>query len=141
MKHSTWWWLSTAVSIFLIIVLLNLWAQMNQYTLEPTQLVNEEAVNDYLRKNLESRAGVATGNIEQAKKIKTGIFIQSLKFFNSTEVNLSGYICQRYQNGLHDDIKPGLNELGFIGPEQGKSGSEIEAYEVYRVHNADEEIS
>jgi hypothetical protein len=124
----------------LIIVLLNLWAQMNQYAVEPTQLVNEEAVNDYLLKNWESRVDIATGNIEPALKIKTGIFIQSLKFFDSTEVNLSGYIWQRYQNGLHDDIKPGPNELGFVLPEQVNSGSDIEAYEVYRLRHADEEI-
>jgi len=140
MKHSTWWRVSAAVSILLIIVLLNLWAQMNHYVIEPTQLVNEKAVNDYLQQNWEGRADIGTGNIEPTRKIKTGIFIQSLKFFDSTEVNLSGYIWQRYQNGLHDDIKPGPGEVGFVLPEQVNSGSDIEPHEVYRVRNAEEEI-
>jgi hypothetical protein len=71
-------------------------------------------------------------------KVKTGIFIQSLKFFNSTEVNITGYIWQRYQNGLHDSIKPGPGEVGFILPEQVDSG--FEPSETYRVNTANEEI-
>lgn len=140
MKHVTWWWLSTALSSLLIAVLLILWVQMNQFVVEPTQLIDEKAVEEYLRQNWESRIDKSAGSIEPTRKVKTGIFIQSLKFFNSTEVNLSGFIWQRYRDGLHDDIKPGSGEVGFILPEQVNSGSDIEPREVYRVRAADEEI-
>ncbi len=51
MKHVTWWWLSTAVSAVLIVVLINLWIQMNEFVIEPTQLVSEQETNEYLQKN------------------------------------------------------------------------------------------
>jgi len=138
MKNSTWWWMSTAVSIVLIIVLVNLWMQMNQYVIEPTQLVNEQATNEFLQEKWEGRVVAQAGHIEPTMKVKTGIFIQSLKFFNSTEVNITGYIWQRYQDGLHDNIKPGPGEVGFILPEQVDSS--FEPRETYRVHTANEEI-
>jgi hypothetical protein len=138
MKHVTWWGLSAVVSAVLIAVLLNLWIQLNEYLVEPTQLVSEQAVDEYLQENWEDLVVAKAGNIEPTLKIKTGIFIQSLKFFNSTEVNLTGYIWQRYEDGLHDSIKPGPGEVGFILPEQVDSG--FEPQEAYRLRLAQEEI-
>ena len=91
-----------------------------------------------LQENWEDRVVAKAGNVEPTRKIKTGIFIQSLKFFNSTEVNLTGYIWQRYEDGLHDGIKPGPGEIGFILPEQVDSG--FEPQESYRLRLAQEEI-
>ena len=136
MKHSTWWWISAAVSSVLVVVLINLWVHMNNYNVEPTQLVDAQATDAYLKDNWEGLPSQAGSTI----KIKTGIFIQSLQFFNSTEVNLSGYIWQRYQDGVHDAIKPKPGEIGFILPEQVNSGSDIEPREVYRVRTGDEEV-
>ena len=122
MKHVTWWGLSAAVSAVLIAVLLNLWIQLNEYLVEPAQLISEQAVDDYLQENWEDRVVAKAGNVEPTRKIKTGIFIQSLKFFNSTEVNLTGYIWQRYEDGLHDGIKPGPGEVGFGAASAGTAG-------------------
>ena len=138
MKHVTWWGLSAVVSAVLIAVLLNLWIQLNEYLVEPTQLVSEQAVDEYLQENWEDLVVAKAGNIEPTLKVKTGIFIQSLKFFNSTEVNLTGYIWQRYEDGLHDSIKPGSGEVGFILPEQVDSG--FEPQEAYRLRLPQEEI-
>lgn len=140
MKQTTWWCLSAAVSAILIVVLINLWVQMNEYEVKPTQLANEQAANDYLKRNWENRPDGPASHAEPTLKIKTGIFIQSLQFFNSSEVNLTGYIWQRYKDGQHDAIKPGPSEVGFILPEQVNSGSDIEPREVYRVRNGDEEV-
>jgi len=140
MKERNWWWLSAAVSAVLIIVLIKLWMQMNEYEIEPTQLVNEQAATDYLNEYWVNRPGGQADPGGPTTKIKTGIFIQSLQFFNSSEVNLTGYIWQRYQDGVHDAIKPGPSEVGFILPEQVNSGSDIEPREVYRVRNGDEEV-
>ena len=138
MKNSTWWWLSAAVSIVLILVLVNLWKQMNQFVVEPAQLVNEQATNEFLKKRWGSHVDAKADHVEPTMKVKTGIFIQSLKFFNSTEVNVTGYIWQRYQDGVHDGIKPAPGEVGFILPEQVDSS--FEPREVYRVRAANEEV-
>jgi hypothetical protein len=140
MKQRTWWWLSAAVSVILILILIALWAQMNRYEVEPTQLVDQEAVDEYLKTHWEDRLGVEHGESEPIIRVKTGIFIQSLKFLNSTEVNLSGYIWQRYVDGLHDAIKPKLSEVGFILPEQVDSGSDIEPREIFRIRDGNEEV-
>lgn len=134
MKHSSWWALSAAISALLIFVLISLWVDMNSYEVKPTQLTNAQATDDYLESHWDGQAG------EPSIKLKTGIFIQSLQFFNSTEVNLSGYIWQRYEDGVHDEIKPGAGEIGFILPEQVNSGSDIEPREVYRMREGNEEV-
>ena len=138
MKHATWWWLSVVTSTILCVVLVKLWIQMNEFVIEPVQLINEQAINDYLQINWEDRVVARSGHIEPTRKVETGIFIQSLKFFNSTEVNLTGYIWQRYQNGLQDDIIPGPGEVGFILPEQVDSS--FDPREVYRIRTAYEEL-
>jgi hypothetical protein len=145
MRHTTWWWLSAAVSAILITVLINLWTQMNAYHVQPTQLINEKATTEYLKNNWENRPESLSVLTEPIIKIKTGIFIQSLQFSNSTEVNITGYIWQHYEDGVHDAIKPGVSkdgvtEAGFILPEQVNSGSDIEPQEVYRIRNGDEEV-
>jgi hypothetical protein len=50
--------------------------------------VNEKAVDEYLKNRWENGPDGPISRAEPTIKIKTGIFIQSLQFFNSTEVNL-----------------------------------------------------
>ena len=140
MKQAAWWWLSAAISAFLIIVLISMWVEMNKYDIEPTQLVNEQAVNEHLESNWDNRLSKVPFEIEPTIKIKTGIFIQSLRFFNSTDVHLTGYIWQRYKDGEHDDIKPSSSEVGFILPEQVNAGDDIEPREVYRMRDGNDEV-
>jgi hypothetical protein len=84
------------------------------------QLPTEASVDEYLR---------IQGH-EPVTRIKTGIFIQSLQFQGSSDVHLTGYIWQHYEDGIHDDIKPLGDEVGFILPEAvNEAGGEIrEAY-------------
>ena len=140
MKQATWWWLSGGISTCLIIVLISMWVTMNQYDIEPTQLVNEKAVNDHLKSNWDNRLSTAEFQVDPTIRVKTGIFVQSLQFFNSTDVHLTGYIWQRYKDGEHDDIKPSASEVGFILPEQVNAGDDIEPREVYRLRDGDEEV-
>ena len=135
-KHKTWWFWSTGISLALFIVLVFLWAKMNQYEVAPTQLVDQAATHEYLNEHWEQvrpEGGAPTIHI------KTGIFIQSLKFFNSSEVNLTGYVWQKYRDGIHDAIKPQPSEIGFILPEQIDTGA-MEPQEIYRVRQGDEEL-
>ncbi len=140
MKQATWWWLSSVVSTVLVIVLISMWVEMNNYDVEPTQLENAQAAEDYLKANWEDRLSSSTTAIEPTTKVKTGIFIQSLQFFNASEVNLSGYIWQRYQDGVHDELKPAKGEVGFVLPEQVNTGNDIEPREVYRDREGNEEV-
>lgn len=140
MNERNWWWLSMAVSAVLLVVLVGLWKHMNEYRVESPQIVNEKAVDEYLEKRWENGPDGPISRAEPTITIKTGMFIQSLQFFNSSEVNLSGYIWQRYKDGVHDDIKPDSSEVGFILPEQVNSGSDIEPREAYRYRQGDEEL-
>lgn len=140
MKQPYWWSLSALVSAILVSILISLWVEMNEYEVDPPQLVNEQAVDEYLQQHWETRLKNRHSNAEPTIKIKTGLFIQSLQFFNSSEVNLTGYIWQRYQDGVHDAIKPAKGEIGFILPEQVNSGSDITPREVYRMREGDEEV-
>ena len=151
MKNTTWWRLSAIISVMLIAVLISLWWQMNQYEVkgetiqrfESPQLTDRSTVDQFLKDHWEYSAERNKHMSEPTIKVKTGVFIQSLKFFNSSEVNLTGYIWQRYKDVEHDDIKPcgrtkfklavgECKQAGFILPEQVDSGSDIEPREVYR---------
>ncbi|SER58338.1 hypothetical protein SAMN05421690_104020 [Nitrosomonas sp. Nm51] len=110
------------------------------YEVERTELISEAVTNAYLQKNWENKLKEFGYTGQPTLKVKTGIFIQSLKFANSSDVALSGYIWQRYQDGIHDAIKPAPSETGFVLPEQVNSGDTIAPQEAYRVRVNDEEI-
>ena len=150
-----WWIFSLLVSAALIFTLISIWSEMNKFDVKDSsqlvdadrdknevissqQLVDAEAVDGYLKANWLGTKQAKCAP-EPMLKLKTGVFIQSIKFFDSTEVNLTGYIWQRYQDGLHNDIKPCLGEVGFVLPEQVDSGSNIKPQEVYRHRNGDQE--
>ena len=140
MNKTSWWLISMAVSAALVVVLLELWSVMNNYDVEPMQLMNKEAVDSYLTEHWQQAQQLDGSNYVPLTKIPTGIFIQSLKFFNSTEVYLTGYIWQRYTDGIDDNLKPKSGEVGFILPEQVQTGSDIEPREAYRVRQGREEV-
>ena len=95
-KDKYWWWLSTSFSAGLIVVLIQLWDHMNSYEIQNPQLVNASAVDAFLDKNWPP----VNGTRSPAVKIKTGIFIQSLEFNNSSDVNITGYIWQHFDREI-----------------------------------------
>ena len=131
-------WLSFLVSLGLVGVLVLMWGKMNHYVPVPTQLVSDAAVNDYLKKTWEPQ--VANDKLPPTIKIPTGVFIQSLKFNDASEVNVTGYIWQHYRDGVNDKEKPAAGEVGFVFPEQVNSGNDIEPRESYRVRQGDDEV-
>lgn len=129
MNHALWWKRSTLLSLSLAAVLISLWVLMNQYQPE-SQLVNEQEVEKFLANNWANQN--LDGNADDLVKIKTGIFIQSLDFRSASQVHLTGYIWQRYENNpSHTEIKDGIgmDGAGFILPEQV---DQTEANEIYR---------
>lgn len=126
---------SLGVSALMAAALVGLWAYMNRYEPAMTQLVDDEAVDRYLEETWEPSVRDSASRIEPTIRLRTGIFVSSLKFFDSSEVKVTGYIWQRFVDGVHDTIQE-----GFVLPEQVDSGSDIEPREVYRVRNGNEEV-
>ncbi|MCK5369307.1 MAG: hypothetical protein KAQ62_12170, partial [Cyclobacteriaceae bacterium] len=146
MKKGNAWGLSFAISTLMIGILIYLWIGMNEHEevfaakqndsfAQSEQLVDENAVKRYFDQIWENQS---TGN--NVIKIKTGIFIQSLNFYNSSEVSVTGYIWQHYEDWQSTAIHLAPGEVGFILPDQVNTGSDIEPREVYRVRKGDDEV-
>ncbi|MBE14740.1 MAG: hypothetical protein CL867_00670 [Cytophagaceae bacterium] len=101
---------------------------------QSAQLKDQATVTRYLKKVMAEDA------IAPLKKIPTGLFIQSLKFYNSSEVSLTGYLWQRYDYSESNALRLEEGEIGFIFPEQVNSGSDITPIEVYREKTAQGEL-
>ena len=121
------------VSLVLMVVLAGLWMRMNVHYVELEPLADAQAVDTYLKQSWESKLNAYGYADQPTVKVKTGVFVQSLKFFNSSDVEISGYVWQRYRDGIHDAIKPAAGEAGFILPEQVDARDADEPAEVYRI--------
>ena len=101
-------------------------------------LFRSAVVDDYLKKNWEPRV---TPDMGPTIRIKTGLFIQSLRFSGASDVNVSGYVWQHYEDGVNDKLKPAPGEApGFVFPEQVDSGNTVEPREAYRMRNGKDEV-
>lgn len=122
------------VSLVLMVVLAGLWTRMNVHHVELEPLPDVQTVDAYLKQTWESKLNAYGYADQPTVKVKTGVFVQSLKFFNSSDVEISGYVWQRYRDGIHDAIKPAVGEVGFILPEQVDASTADEPAEAYRIH-------
>ena len=101
-----------------------------RYSPNTNQLTSQSKINDYLS---ESFSGLPQN------RIPTGVFIQSLKFNSSSEVNLTGYVWQIYDQSLYKDTSDDKIPVGFILPETVESGSNIEPKLTYRKNIGDDQ--
>lgn len=134
---SNWWKLSTVITLILFGVLITMWVEMHEYEISPSQLADEQAADEYLYNNWESLDNSSGDGYVPLIKVPTGIFVQSLQFTGASQVHLTGYIWQKYSDGVHDDVKPDPGEVGFILPERIDS---TESVEIYRIDYGDEEV-
>lgn len=133
------WRISGLLSLLLVGVLTLQWAQLNRYQATgESQLTDRQSAERYIEVHWDRDRAPQSPGSAPARRIRTGIFIQSLKFFNSSEVNLTGYIWQHYRDGIHDDIKPAPGEAGFILPE--RVDTTFPDTEAYRRRTADGEV-
>ena len=123
------WILSTAISLVLFYLLYSLWVVMNHFEGDPTQLPDQASVDAYMQSQ----------RIEAEYHVRTGIFIQSLKFLGASDVQVSGYVWQHYEDGTHDPIKPAPGEIGFIFPERVDAANGV-IEEAYRLREAGGEL-
>lgn len=123
-KH--WWWLSSGASIFFIILIGLMWLRVDHsYQPNLEQLTNEGEIIPHLKER-----GIS---LKKSEVIPTGVFLQSLKFSNATEVNITGYIWQRYNKSVFVNIPKDQDvPVGFILPEAVSTGESIKPLQAYR---------
>lgn len=138
MTHRQWWMVSTVISVLLAAYLIHLWVQMNDYDVQHSQIVNESDAQAFIKENWIDKQSANNKIAAPVSYIKTGVFIQSLKFDTSSDVNLTGYIWQHYQKGIHDHIIPKEGEVGFVLPEAVNSS--VTTTQAYRIVS-EEQIS
>ncbi|MER7110975.1 hypothetical protein [Streptomyces sp. NPDC000229] len=62
-----------------------------------------------------------------APRVPTGVFIQALRFTGAYDVEVSGYVWQRYGKSLPNDL-----ERGIVFPEADESYEPEKVYEIHR---------
>ncbi|MCP2730502.1 cache domain-containing protein [Limnofasciculus baicalensis] len=91
-------------------------------------LLSESNVNNYLK----DRFSLAKkANRKPPLLIPTGLFVQQIKFNSANDVFISGYIWQKYTDGVHDGVS-----REFIFPE----GNEITLEEMYKYKDKGSEV-
>ena len=126
MNEKVLWWISFAVTfVFAALVGIRWYIEDSAYEPNECQLTDELAVYNDLSKKLEM-AGYPSDT--DLKGVLTGVFIQSIEFADANDVNLTGYVWQRYYKTGPEE-PPGvvfpeiINSAGGIPP-----GTQKEAY-------------
>jgi hypothetical protein len=116
MKERSWYWLAALVSALSIGVVGSIWKDtVHTYKPRDNQLASQDAVQQLIAAHQEHAKGA-----EPAVLVPTGVFVQSLSFLNASDVNITGYIWQKYANDIPEDIS-----RGFVLPEQVDSSSTV----------------
>lgn len=56
-------------------------------------------------------------NLQRPRFLPTGIYVETIKFINPNEIELTGYVWQKYEKGKHDDLSRGI---AFVRASQSK---------------------
>ncbi|MBT9314538.1 ligand-gated ion channel [Leptothoe spongobia] len=133
MNGKKWWGISNSISLLFLILIGGMWVYTTRtYRPNKQQLMGKADVDEYLSENFSNLL---------TEKIPTGVFIQSLKFKNSSEVNFTGYIWQIYDKAYTEKYKDSNDiPVGFVLPEAVESGSNIEPKFAYRKVKGDKEV-
>ena len=114
MSTRTWSRVAVIVGVVSICIIYITWhREVTAYHPWPGQLADQAAVDHALQEQIPPAAGD-----EARVLVPTGVFIQSLAFLSATDVNLTGYIWQRYSA----DTRGRVSE-GFVLPERIDAGS------------------
>lgn len=129
--QSSLWKVSITASICFMVVIGFIWyLTLTEKTGIKTQdaiIVDRASLNRYLDKQA-SKLGAAQSNL--LRFIPTGVYIQTITLDKPNEVALSGYIWQRYFDGLHDEIS-----RGFVFPDS----LQVKLVEAYRRRDEDDQ--
>ena len=108
-----YWIISLVLSLIAAAVIGYKWDQVQRLHDYDTDVVRNPAD---LEKVLSSRDTVEFNDPQKLIRIPTGYFIQSLAFVTPSDVNITGYLWQKYPEDLPADFK-----MGVIFPEEVNS--------------------
>lgn len=115
-KSSVLWLISLLVSTVFLGVIYYKWNHVNRVSrFERVVIHNPAQLDQFIQNEYAAKSG------DKGKSplytIPTGFFIQSLAFISPSDVNVTGYIWQKYPEDFPEDIPK-----GFIFPEEVNSG-------------------
>ena len=109
------WGITLAICTILSIIIASIWiSETETYNSSPKQITTLAQVDEYIELS-KVNGGKADGG---QYVVPVGFFIQSVKFLNSSDVNLSGYIWHKYPKNF-----PRHLQQGFIFPEGVESNN------------------
>lgn len=114
---STLWSISLLLSLLTILTIGHKWSQVTRSYEVGTHVVHDEAG---LQTQLQRRNTIELSNGKPPHLIPTGFFIQSMAFVTPSDINLTGYLWQKYPQ----DYPAGFSK-GFVFPEEVNSGSTV----------------
>jgi hypothetical protein len=122
---------SALISLALLIVLCVMWVRA--YTASPTPAPTDTVVTtqDEVTRYLAALMPAPERGSEPPVFIPTGLYIESIQFKGPYNVQVSGYVWQRYAN----DLPKGIDE-GFVMPEAQYARS----FKVYQAQQGNEEL-
>ncbi|NNG01118.1 MAG: hypothetical protein HKM93_17135 [Desulfobacteraceae bacterium] len=116
-NHIMWWLLSIVISAAAIGAIGYKWFLVQRIHGVDINVVRNSSD---LKKLLQARDTVEFKNGRRPYHIPTGFFIQSLAFMTPSDINITGYIWQKYPEDFPKDI-----QKGFIFPEEVTSANTI----------------
>ena len=94
MNEKKWWWISFTVAFFFAgLVAIRWYIEDHGYEPNECQVIDEDMTQRVWSHYLKE-AGYPED--EKLQKVSSGVFIQSLEFEDANDVNIAGYIWQRY---------------------------------------------
>ena len=131
------WFVSALVSLACVIVLVGAWVRVDTAPPAPEPADTVMSTPDGVKRYLAGYPSTGeTFRGEAPMFIPTGVYIESMKFKGSYDVQVSGYIWQRYANDLPQGIEPQGIEKGWVLPDASSSRFE----EVDRARQGNEEL-
>ena len=126
------WYISIAFSLALlaavVFVLMLVYQFPDKNVLDETSIPTKPALKQFVM--TQSRTALARGKALPLP-LPTGIMVQSVTFLSGKDLRVTGYVWQRYTNGIHDGIT-----RGFLIPES----EAFDATEIYHEKRNDGEI-
>ncbi|GAB4519661.1 MAG: hypothetical protein Tsb0020_38240 [Haliangiales bacterium] len=130
MSDKHWWYATTSVCLVCLLLIVLQWLRaVDTYQPSQPQLTDNQSVSELLA-NADYPGAAESPQI----RVPTGVFIQSLNFMSASDVNITGYVWQRYHLDTHAALLSRYNSFqevaGFTLPEQVVSNNTItrEAY-------------
>lgn len=109
------WSVTLVICAILSVIIASIWiSETDGYNGSPKRITTLAQVDEYIESSKISGGKDGKGQYV----VPVGFFIQSVKFLNSSDVNLSGYIWHKYPKNFPENL-----QQGFIFPEGVESNN------------------